>query len=428
MDKEKELVYLESLDGSEFEKLCARILERLGYGEVEDVQDVADEGRDLIARSEKETIVVECKHYLKGTVGRPVVQKLHSAVMTEKAARGMLITSGKFSKGAVDKSKEVHPPIELIDLPILIDMADRAGIRIVVGDMPIPISTFCVSPVEAIKEKFLKHVSTRIRSAPNPLNSLFTFRPEKLNLRPAFLIAYDLHEDFSTTVGTIHSIHINNEKILFDGDSGEPVDDCVASFVLQGTLGELPASTIIPCPVERAEYRVDMETLKRQARQYIIEEHTEWVSYYGRKTSRRYTVRCQPGQRSIFIRDMRQVYIPEWLAKAHALKSVYKLSFFENPLELLIIETDIFNCKTCNKEIKKHGLLCNSCGAITHTPSFFGRKHGFSCKVCKKTICCDCAYRVTRWFFFVNVICEACADNLARQKGKPKRKLTLKGG
>ena len=44
-------------------------------------------------------IVVECKH--TSTVGRPVVQKLHSAIATfdfDGPKRGMVVTTGRFTE------------------------------------------------------------------------------------------------------------------------------------------------------------------------------------------------------------------------------------------------------------------------------------------------------------------------------------------
>lgn len=85
----EEYVALDSMDGFEFEHFCGRLLETLGYGRVETIGSVADAGRDLIVHSREGKIVVECKHHPNGVIGRPVVQKLHSAVITEGAIGGM---------------------------------------------------------------------------------------------------------------------------------------------------------------------------------------------------------------------------------------------------------------------------------------------------------------------------------------------------
>ena len=75
-------VSLDSLDGFGFENLCQRIFEKAGWGRVERIGGVSDAGRDLIIHGNKGKIVVECKHQPNTPQGRPIVQKLHSAVTT----------------------------------------------------------------------------------------------------------------------------------------------------------------------------------------------------------------------------------------------------------------------------------------------------------------------------------------------------------
>lgn len=93
-------VFLDKMSGFEFEDLIADILTRLELGKVEKVLYTQDGGRDILVRSPNGLIVVECKHHPKGSIGRPVVQKLHSAVITSKALKGILVTTGHFTKEA----------------------------------------------------------------------------------------------------------------------------------------------------------------------------------------------------------------------------------------------------------------------------------------------------------------------------------------
>lgn len=72
------IVCLEALDGFEFEDFCAELFRRLGYKNVRLASRVADTGRDILmdaaAPSGKlEPVIVECKHHLGKTIGRPVV-------------------------------------------------------------------------------------------------------------------------------------------------------------------------------------------------------------------------------------------------------------------------------------------------------------------------------------------------------------------
>ena len=99
-------VWLGSTTGLEFEGVCADILEGCGF-RVRRMGGTADGGRDIIMWNNRGKVVVECKHQTK-PVGRPVVQKLHSAVVTEKAVGGIVIATGGFSFGRQRTYSSVH--------------------------------------------------------------------------------------------------------------------------------------------------------------------------------------------------------------------------------------------------------------------------------------------------------------------------------
>ena len=70
--------YLDTMDGYEFEQLCKAIYENSGYNHVELTSKSGDKGRDIIIYTNEGKIVVECKHRPNSSIGRPVIQKLHS--------------------------------------------------------------------------------------------------------------------------------------------------------------------------------------------------------------------------------------------------------------------------------------------------------------------------------------------------------------
>jgi restriction system protein len=126
-----EVVSLDDMDWFEFQYFTAHLFQRLGFGKPEEIQKGSDCGRDVILHSSSGgLIIIECKHHPKGTIGRPTVQKLHSAILTANSRKGYLVTTGKFSPGAIDYVKTLGSMIELVDLRVLSDMANRAGIKI----------------------------------------------------------------------------------------------------------------------------------------------------------------------------------------------------------------------------------------------------------------------------------------------------------
>lgn len=103
-------IFIDNLDGAGFEMLCAHIYERLGY-QVHNVRHTGDKGRDLIMRSpEGELIVGECKHWAGGSIGRHIVQKLHSAAINENAQKALILrTRGSLTKSARDYIDGLSP-------------------------------------------------------------------------------------------------------------------------------------------------------------------------------------------------------------------------------------------------------------------------------------------------------------------------------
>src|SRR5262245_36882422 len=107
---------LDHLSPRQFEEYCQALLACHYQCRVDLTPQSGDEGRDLIVHHANGLEVVECKHYPSGTVGRPVVQKLHSAILTINATRGMIITTGRFSPGATAYAANLHDvSMQLID-------------------------------------------------------------------------------------------------------------------------------------------------------------------------------------------------------------------------------------------------------------------------------------------------------------------------
>ena len=50
-------------------------------------------------------------------------------------------------------------------------------------------------------------------------------------------------------------------------------------------------------------------------------------------------------------------------------------------------------------------LMCNSCGNIVHRE----KSHGYSCRICNKSICRNCTYWIRRRKLFKTYLCEECA-------------------
>jgi len=104
----------------EFEEAIAELLYKDGY-KVELTQKTKDNGYDIIAMLNVKDqfpmkYLVECKRYTKKKVGIEIVRSFKEVLATEKANRGIIVTTSYFTKGALDKQSET---------PYLLDYRDK---------------------------------------------------------------------------------------------------------------------------------------------------------------------------------------------------------------------------------------------------------------------------------------------------------------
>lgn len=111
------------LSPNAFEELTAELLRAHGY-KAKRTGAVGDHGVDVVAVSNRgEKYVVQCKRW-RGYVRESVVRDLHGVIHHEKADKGMVVTSGKFSCAAREWAK--GKPIILCDGEHFVRLWQRA--------------------------------------------------------------------------------------------------------------------------------------------------------------------------------------------------------------------------------------------------------------------------------------------------------------
>lgn len=234
-----ESVSLDEMDGIEFQRFVAHLFERLGYGKAEKILMGRDAGRDVVIHSsDGDLIIIECKHHPKGTIGRPVVQKLHSAVIAAHAKKGFVVTTGHFSSAAIRYADDLKSLIELVDSSILYDMANRARIRVLKKGERTAIYHILPPSQELVEQKAIAHIIDGALSQPYMPYQLAKTTVIHTRFIPVYLLEYNLHEDFSTTVGVIHSVHINRGHILLSGQDGGFIDTRLAKMLTPSSMVE----------------------------------------------------------------------------------------------------------------------------------------------------------------------------------------------
>jgi restriction system protein len=417
--QEEASVLLDKMSGFDFEELVADILSRLNAGHIEKILYTQDEGRDIIIHSPSGLIIVECKHHPKGSIGRPVVQKLHSAVITSKAEKGMLVTTGHFTQEALDYAKKLKNDgtiIEMIDYPILIDMATRANVRIVSGKKALSVWTYEI-PSDCITDKSIcEYVSTLSSSYPRQPSMLLNSRHRAIDYRPIYLVTYDVHSVFQTSVGVVHNEDASKARIALDGDDGSQYDDKIIDFLQdeeqtkfiqphKDYAGELPT------------FKMTATELHKTAKRTILEMHTTSVRYSGRN-NHSYKKVCVPNDRDIYISDIRQLYMPLANFKFKLNSTTYSIEGVQAPSgSLLPLSDDLKQCRLCKREIENNAVICDVCGQTTHSGGFLIRTiHGFKCKKCGRTTCRNDGHWRRKYLIFKETLCPECTEK-AKETG-----------
>lgn len=143
---------INSLTGIEFEHLCAELLQKLNF-QVETTKASGDGGIDIVAYSNepifKGKYIVQCKRY-SGTVGEPILRDLYGVITSERANKGILMTTGQFTAAAASFAKD--KPIELIDGDGILSLLIQLGICIEKGNTEREPITIAEKAIAALKD------------------------------------------------------------------------------------------------------------------------------------------------------------------------------------------------------------------------------------------------------------------------------------
>jgi restriction system protein len=389
---------LENINGFEFEELVADIFRKKGFKNVVVTQRTNDGGKDIIMdevspSGELIKAVVECKHHKTG-IGRPVVQKLHSAVSTLEYAgkkKGYIVSSSTFTDTAVDYVEKVNKQssnliLELIDGKKLKEIARDLGVN------------FKNGVIEAISNKSVSYSSesviktSTLESNFNGINNInkdqVSVEDLKTTFHPIYYINYDIDSQCSTSVGVIHK-ESGNGKLIIDGRAGNELKKELRNFLLKNINNEkeIANGSCLQC---KLDFQKNENELKSQSISEIINSRTKNVTYKG-KNNVTYNKTCTPSPKDITIHDCRSLYYPEWTLNIKAKQKNYIVSFLESAGDFITLRNDTKVCQICNHKIEKNRWYCTYCGSI------ICKKHLKVTRLRKAKICTNCS--ITKSFF-----------------------------
>ena len=116
--QKKKQDYWYKLDGWEFEKEFAKLLDKNGYDTM-NTRGSGDEGVDIYAQKNNVSYIVQCKAH-KNPVGPSVIRDLYGTLVGSKCDVGILVNLGGFTQGVFDFVE--GKPILLLDISDVVNL------------------------------------------------------------------------------------------------------------------------------------------------------------------------------------------------------------------------------------------------------------------------------------------------------------------
>ena len=410
---------LDDLSGFEFEELMVAVFRHQGYANVRQAVRTADEGRDVTMVDDSGPgapvgVVVECKH--TDTVGRPVVQKLHSAVGTydyDGPVRGMVATTGRFTGPAEEYAERVSSApddvdIDLLDGRRLREIGESIGMDLYSGRIEV-LCDEALPPPEDVDDA----VAERDAAAASVENLSPDTLPEptaRLSFAPSLLVETEVDATFETSVGVIHSV-FERERLAVSADRDGPslLSGDVARLVADGSNGRTPLprdrfddqgdleitnadETPLGTPGDGSGHRSDgspdspvdprFDAVEVQRFGRTESEYVDWVTERQRDRHERtvrytgdnnvtYTKTCTPRASDVRVLAVDPVYRPEATTTTELGEYEYDHTFVTNGDRRVTLHDEFGTCVNCETAGENGGIepdepitYCANCGSL----------------------------------------------------------------
>ncbi|MCC2589994.1 restriction endonuclease [Chryseobacterium sp. MFBS3-17] len=123
---------LKTIDPYYFEKVVLKLLNRMGYGDFIETAKTADGGIDGIINEDKlglDKIYIQAKRFTENKVREKDIRNFIGA-MSGDTNKGVFVTTSLFDKGAVEKAKNAHHKIILIDGDQLVSLMHEFSVGV----------------------------------------------------------------------------------------------------------------------------------------------------------------------------------------------------------------------------------------------------------------------------------------------------------
>lgn len=130
--KNELLEKLKTIDPYYFEKVILILLKKMGYGDFIETSKSSDGGIDGIINEDKlglDKIYIQAKRFTENKVREKDIRNFIGA-MSGDTNKGVFVTTSLFDKGAVEKAKNAHHKIILLDGNKLVDLMHQFNVGV----------------------------------------------------------------------------------------------------------------------------------------------------------------------------------------------------------------------------------------------------------------------------------------------------------
>ena len=129
--KDQKNTDLADMSGAEFELLVQDLVHKMGF-ETQLTKASGDGGIDIVAYNHQPFLegkyIIQCKRWnTNSKIGEPTLRDLYGVITSERANKGILVTTSYFTSSAIDFAED--KPIELIDGDKLNSLLKKYSIR-----------------------------------------------------------------------------------------------------------------------------------------------------------------------------------------------------------------------------------------------------------------------------------------------------------
>jgi restriction system protein len=376
---------LEHLTPQEFEEYCQLLLNQHFRCKVELTKQTGDEGRDLLVHRSTGLEVVECKHWPDGTVGRPVVQKLHSAILTANSTRGMIITTGRFSTEAATYADNLNDVrIELVDAAKL---AYLASVAFPNGALPTNLCAGIKTTADAdFRQVFPTSILSKRRYYSGTASATPVHVTRATRYETFFIAIYQAEGSVNTAVGEFSESWNGSVWVSADGDMagfGSPRSRGrkLGSLVpLAEVLRAVPGQTTPP--------KLQPHQAVAGMKDFIINHCIKRHSYRGRNNVS-YSATIQPSPTTIAVDSLKLCYIPvqEFVLEIGTVRYAGGVDERGTPTQFLVECPSLSKCTVCQTATTADNqVFCSICFRPAHRWGVFS-PDSFNCGKCRATVC-----------------------------------------